>query len=345
VSERIQVTPESVKEYIDANLSGDNFHLFYGLHLLSHDRFSALMDALINGELQVEELVRLGGFSDAEADALIAESLGSWVSPAVAIPATGSDGYAYLSDELDLGWMVQDAAVAGNGIPVGRVLGVSIRVGRGGHTSIEEVDSIFATSVLPDALVGQELRIYLPSTVEEIMELSIPGADDARRQFLSDIAPGILAPLMGSGPVLSKLLTVGTRRPGLSSAPGLAQWILSDAWTVGNVRLLMHREAALRTTLGPYTRSEIDGMLDAVLASRPGYVATMNHLNSLYFKAKVAAFAAMHHFPSDVELADKASKVVDVLDALNDHRDRLRYFLIRVVEGCSGILIGTYPAS
>ena len=345
MAERIQVTPERVKSYIDENLSGDNYHLFYGLHLLSRERFSAVMDALLNGELQVEELVRLGGFSDAEADQLLAESLGSWVSPAVAIPAVGSDGYVYLTGTLGLGSMIRASELAEAGASIGRVLGASVRVGRGGHESIEAVEAIFTASILPAALDGRELRLYLPSSEYEVAELPILNSDLQRKQFLRDIASGILAPLMGSGSVLSKLLAVGSRRPGLSSAPGLAQWVLADPRPAGNTRLLVHREAALRTVRGAYTRTEIDEMLSGVLAARPGHIATGNLVSSLDFRTRLASAAAAFHFPSDAELALKASMAVDVMNAIYDHRDRLRGFILRVIDGCSGLLVGTYPAN
>jgi hypothetical protein len=43
MADRVAVTAESVRAYLDREMTGDNYHLMYGLHLLSRDRFLAVM--------------------------------------------------------------------------------------------------------------------------------------------------------------------------------------------------------------------------------------------------------------------------------------------------------------
>ena len=97
---RIEVNAGTVRAYLDRAMTRENYHLMYGLHLLSKDRFRGIMDALINGDLQPEDLVRLGSFSDDEADVLLSESLSGWTSGSVATPTAGTDGYQYLTRTL-----------------------------------------------------------------------------------------------------------------------------------------------------------------------------------------------------------------------------------------------------
>ena len=50
---RIEVNAETVRTYLDRAMTRENYHLMYGLHLLSKDRCRGVMDALINGDLLV----------------------------------------------------------------------------------------------------------------------------------------------------------------------------------------------------------------------------------------------------------------------------------------------------
>ena len=42
---RIEVNAETVRTYLDRAMTRENYHLMYGLHLLSKDRFRGVMDA------------------------------------------------------------------------------------------------------------------------------------------------------------------------------------------------------------------------------------------------------------------------------------------------------------
>ena len=347
MAERTPVTAASVRAYLDREMSGDNYHLMYGLHLLSRDRFVAVMDALMNGDLQIEELVRMGGFTNAEADLLLRETLGSWVSPAVAEPRTGEDGYAYLSDELGLGSLVTAAAQAAARTPVGRLLGASVRIGPGGHSGLDEVEAIFADRILEEALAGLPLAVYLPSSEVQVRALPIAAGDDEAREARASALWGLcrvtLAPLMEAGTVLERLVAVGRRRSRILSAPGLAEWVMSETRPAGDTRLLMHREAAERTMLGPFTRSDITAKLDAFFSAVPSFVATGRSMSALDFQVAVCRAAAARHFPDDAEIAERVSTASDALQALFDHRDRLRGFALRVLDGCARNLLGEYP--
>ena len=343
MADRVAVTAESVRAYLDREMTGDNYHLMYGLHLLSRDRFTAVMDALMNGELQLEELVRLGGFTNNEAYLLLRETLGSWVSPAVAEPRTGEDGYAYLSETLGLGAMVRAAATAPARTPVGRLLGAVVTVGKGGHSGTEEVEAIFIDRVLDQALAGLPLSVYLPETAGQVRDLPMAGSTLTRRDVLWGLARVTLSPIMETSTVLEKLVSVGRRRSKILTAPGLAEWVMSETRPANDTRLLMHREAAERTIRGHYTLDEIVTKLDGIYSAVPNFVGTGRTFSRLDFQTAVVRAALTTHFPDEAELVERVSVVSDVLQAMFDHRDRLCAFALRVLEGCSKNLIGEYP--
>jgi hypothetical protein len=71
---RIEVTTATVTNFLDKQMTRENYYLLYGLQLLPKDSYLAILDALLNNELQIEDLVRLGGFTAAEATLLLKES-------------------------------------------------------------------------------------------------------------------------------------------------------------------------------------------------------------------------------------------------------------------------------
>lgn len=345
---RVEVTPGAVKAYLDRVMTEENYHLLYGLHLLSKDRFNAIADSLLNGETFPEELVRLGSFTDAEADAFIRESLGGWSRPAVAHPVTGTDGYAYLVRQLGLSDLLQAAAAAVPGGSFNLIMGSqAVLGGPNGHLTLDEIRAIYRDKVLPEGLQGSPFSQYFPSTPEEVMSLPIPEKETARQQQFLAWFESVFGVFYNPAPTahdcLHWFLSVGTIDSKLRRAPGLADWILTDPRPGPDSQLLLLREAAERNAKGSYTISELTAMLDALLLERPDYIATGRKVSRLDFRLRVigaAIAASTEEVPA--ELYDKYGVAVDALEAIFIHRDKLREFAVRTIKVCMKNIRGRY---
>ncbi len=343
---RTAVTADTVRSYLGTAMNRDNYHLFYGLHLLSADRYKAVMDALINGDLQPEELVRLGGFTDAEADVLVGQTLSGWTSPAVASPSTGTNGYAYLTQTLGLSAAAMDRGPEDEtSLSPHRFAASLIEVGPDAHSSLDEVEGYFRQRILPDCLQGLSVADYVPQSADACVDIPVSNQDAARSALVQRFASGVYAPLIGSddATLLRRFVPVGLEACALRDNPGLAEWLLRTPRPSPGTKLLLHREAAVRSSQGEYTLSELSALVAACEAATPGFYATARVLAVLAFQADLAAAALAHHFPAEAELAERIAVVRDAMAGLLDHRDRLRGFAKRILSGCEKNLIGTYP--
>ena len=346
MAERIPVTSETVSTFLKREMTGSTYHLMYGLHLLSQPVFIATMDALLNSELAVEELIRMGGFTDAEAQLVLKQSLGSWVSPAVSIPTTGTDGFRYLTDTLGLSSLILAEVRNTNvRIPSTAVLGARVLLDEYGHANHEEVEAVFRDNILDKALDGKRLEEYLPQTVSDIHNLVIARSNVPRQELLAQLMSVSFSPLIDNGDttVLEKLIQVGRRRSKVMSAPSLMMWIMSSVRPPDDVRLRMHQEAAERTLKGEFTYDEIISKLEMLETAIPSFVATGYTMNGLDFQLSVTDSAIAYHFDGNEELSERILIVKDAYEAFFSHRDRVRSFISNVLRGCQEYLIGLYP--
>ena len=342
---RTEVTAQSVREYLDRTMNRDNYHLLYGLHLLSRDRFVGVMDALMNGDLQPEELIRLGAYTDAEADALLGQVLTGWTVKTVAAPEVGTEGYAYLTRTLGVLAYTMDPVPAGDAVSPRRFSAANVAVGRRGHASLEEVEGIFRNQILEGALAGLSLAALLPEDESDLITVPIANADDARIERLIDWLGPVLRPLLGpdDASLLRRLIPVGKEHCALRESPGLAEWLLRSPRPGLGSKLLLHREAAVRSASGEYALDELTATVSELEGASLDHVGTANKLTVIEFKATVARAALVHHFPEEVELIGRLDVIKDVLDAMHQHRTRIRAFAKRVLAGCEQHLIGDYP--
>jgi hypothetical protein len=342
---RIAVTDLTVKEYLDRTMTRDNYHLMYGLHLLSHERYLAVMDTLLNGDLQPEELVRLGGFSDSEADALLEQTTSGWTSSGVAVPSAGTTGYSYLTTTLGLQSYSMDPIYVETPVPPYRLAAAQIIVGRQGHANLDEVEAIFRLLILPAALNGLTVAAYIPATAAGVADLPVPNQNSARSARMASWLAPMLAPLIGAddNTLLRRIIPVANEECALREAPGLAEWLLRSPRPGTGTKLLLHREAASRSALGNYVLSELATMVDTLEATLVDHVGTPGKLTLLDFRLRLASAIAVHHFPLETALTGRLNIMLDALDGLYDHRDRLRGFIARVLSGCEQHLLGDYP--
>lgn len=352
---RTAVTPSAVRSFLERTMDGNNYHLLFGLHLLKPEHFKAVADALLNGDAQVEDLVRLGAFSEPEAEAFIRDTLGSWVSPAVAVPAASFDGYAYLTRDLDLSTLLRAAREAEPGPAASSVLGVSIPVGgEDGFTSVEAAYTVFCDTVLDEALGGRAFAEVFPSTDAELALLPLANADDARRARFAEWFRGLFGPLtepfadhvaLSADTAAGVLLSVGPVDSRLRRSPALAEWILATPYPDDRVRLLLHREAVERTVVGPYTADAVEARVEALqTAPGPGYVATAPSFAKLDFQLSVLRAAVDAGVSASEATLAKLSALEDVVAALHSHRFRLRTFVADALRLAQGHLRGHYPA-
>ena len=332
---RIPVTPDTVAAFLSRHVRDTNYHFFYGLHLLGHDRFTRVADGLLNGDFQPEELIRLGAFTDAEADAFLEEVGGHWVG--LGRPGVGSDAYAYLTRTLGLADVVRAAADAIPGPNPHRVAGIRIPIGgTAGHATADAVRAQFGRTVLP-AMVAAGGN-FLPTTGAALAAL---GATALFARW-ADEAFGAL--IDGSGDPAALFLGLGDQPSGVSLVPGLLQWIAEESRPSPRIALMLRREAAQRSALASpvYGPAELEDMVAELEASSLSPVGTSRIVASLDFRWRVASAALAGGTGG---LVDRAAAVGTALDELHAHRDRLRSALRAMLATAPTTIYGHYPAT
>ena len=344
MAERIAVTPETVRIYLQKILTPANYHLAYGLSLLPQNRFIAVVDALINNDLQVEELSKLSGFTIADADALLAVTQRSWVSPATAEPRVGDDGYLYLTRKLNLASIVGAAPTGWN---AGRLVSAEVAVGTDrGYETVEAAETVFRQRVLPNALLGNSIAMIFPADETEVHALPIMRADPSRKAMLSAWYSQLFEPLMGSAPngsELARVVSLGGSPSVWRNNPGLTQWVVFEPRPAPDFHLLLRREAGVRSISGPYTAEEISRELTELEGMQLSPVGAGRRVAYLDFRSRVVSAAVEVEADDRTDLKDRAIAVADAIQALYDHRDRVRAYLKAALDGCESAILGHYP--
>ena len=343
MADRIEVNETTLQAFLDARMTSDNYHLLYGLHLLSQEYYLSILDALLNNELQVEELVRLGGYTDAEAQKLLDESLGSWTNSNVYQQVANFDGYAYLSDTLNLKTILS-TEIDDPLFTTSSLIGAAVSIGVSGHKDVEEVKTIFNKFILPDALAGLQLREYLPANEAEVRLLPCTNPSTAKYdmiwKWMSKIYLSFLNP-SADDYVLNRILTVGTSFSKCYTDTDLAIWVSESSNPPLNFHLLLHREAARITVDGIYTNSYISNLITSCETIIDNNSSTTNAVNELAFN--VLVIGAYLNVNPDSALKLRYVVLRDSLQAVYDHCTRLRGFISRILAGSARYLIGNYP--
>ena len=215
------------------------------------------------------------------------------------------------------------------------------------------MDLTFLDLVIPGALAGAglaSLDLVLPASAADLAALPVPNeTPDRRAQFT--VWLGLFGPLLDPPPdpgtACSLLFAVGTGESALRRNPGLAQFILGDTRPHQDTQLLMRREAAVRCSSGPLAPADVQAMLAATAAARPSWVATGITVAALDFaltEASAAIAAAPAGDPTWAPLSPVCAALTDALQAVFDHRDRLRAFLTAAYSLLPASIPGTYPA-
>jgi hypothetical protein len=359
---RIPVSPPTVAAYLQRVVTDSNYQLFYGINGLSDSQFASIMDALLNGDCQPEELVRLGTFSSAEADSFIENVLGNWVRPSVAAPSVGTDGYQYLTVQLGLSSMLVAAAdppVTVVGPDPGSFLGVAFQAGApgGSYVNSAAIDAIFMADVLPVALGTSPYAAVFPSGAGDVSEYLLVGNGDSRVATLVQAWYALVfAPLEGisQSAVGTTIFSVnGDPSVPFQSYPGLAQWVLSEPEVPPLVRLMLLREAAVRTSvpMAAYSKAEVAAQLTVMGATVPGPVATSRTMAYLYFWTNVmgaAIASSLAATPSDADWLSYAALNESLSAAygiLSSYRLLLRKFLGLAYTASAQYIQGSYPGN
>lgn len=344
---RLEVTPASVSAYLGRALDRTNYHLFYALTLLSPERYSAVMDALINAEIQPEELVRMGTMTDEEVDRFIREFMGSWSTPAAAVPVVGTEGYAYL-EAIGMSGLLVEAASAAAPDTALRIVRATVRADAGvGYPSREVAMEIFRDRALLQSLNGRQLSAVLPATAPEARALPMTAPTDARRTLLLNVYGDVLNTLMERQPSASNaigvVLTVGSVRSVFAENPGLAQWVLAEPRPARQTQLLYHRAAADVNADGPYTVATLGELVSRLEGATLSPVGTTAIAAKLDFGVRLASAVAAHLTGVPAALTQRIQNLEAVVDAVHLHRDNLRDFTNRAWEQARSVLAGSFP--
>lgn len=346
---RLQVTAFNLQQFISKNINAANAPLLFSLHLLDNESFNEIADALINREIQIEELSRLGGFSQEEVTQFISQILGNWTNKLVANPVAGTDGFAYLKslglDNLSEG--MDDPSA----IPARVMTSTVLLTGKNGYGTTQEVLAAFALKVVSTSLAGRTFASVFPSSDQDLMNLPVTRADAYRRATLKKWVKSVFSSLVSPSPTVGTVgsLVFNVSLNGCSAFllnPGLANWVFTAPRTYPGMQRLLYAEAARRTVKGAYTVQEVETMLNKVEVAQPGPVSTEYVLADLDFTLRICkAVLAGTMGASRPDLVEKAQALYDALDALYEHRLRVREFCKNARALCMTIFRGSYEAA
>ena len=340
---RIEATTATVADFLEKRMTRENYHLLYGLQLLPKDSYLAVLDALLNNELQIEDLVRLGGFTAEEATKLLKETLGAWTNTSVSLPAVGLDGYTYLTEELGLQYLLEQATETPL-FTTSELIAAYIKIGgANGHRNEAEVEKIFREYILPSALAGLTLPVYLPGSESEFKTLPCPNNDIDRHNQMWLWGSGIYDELLNpdDGLLLRRLITVGSIESVFRRMPSLAGWVAESSRPSLDTHLRIHREAGSRSIDGKFTDANILALITECENATPTVIGTSNSLSELDFNvALIGGYLTVNPNPA---LLARYLVLKDALQGIYDHRDKLRGFMSRIITGCMAYLLGVYP--
>jgi hypothetical protein len=351
---RVAVTPNNLRAYLDQVMTAENYHLLYGLSLLTDTQFNTVADALLNGETRPEDLVRLGSFTVAEVDTFIRDTLGAWTRLGVGSQGAGTAGWTYLADTLGLtSLLVELRRVQSPLVPPHRVLLTELLGGGMGQPSVQEVCLTFRDRVVPGALSASGLTTLeevFPSSQAARDALPVPGTTPDRVTQFQTWLMGAFAPLLDPAPTVdtlcSALFAVGRDMSVLQLNPGMTQFILGDTRPHGDTQLQLQREAAVRSSLGPLSATDASVILDRIQATPLTVAATGVTVAGLDFYLRVVG-AAITAAPTDDAawgaVALHHASLKDSLQALFDYRDRLRAFITEAYGRLPSVLTGSFP--
>jgi hypothetical protein len=303
------------------------------------------MDVLINGELQPEELIRLGSFSDDEANTIITSSSGNWWNKIANPSSTVSlNGYNYLINTLGLINEITLALNAVSGEKVSLLLNSYISIGPNGHVDQAEVEYIFKNRILLPSLNSIPYEYIFPSNATEFKNIPISNRTVDKENLVLYWGESMLSPLFFnlSSFSLNKILSVGNVDSVFRVYPSLAEWIFTDPFPSYNTKILLQREASERTLFGSYTYNDLIDKANHLISYQPDYISTGSKLSYLYTQIKILDAATTTLFPSDSILTDKVNLLKDSFQAIINHRNRIRTFLNSVIANCQIHLIGKY---
>ncbi len=356
---RIPVNSTTVSTYLAGVLTAENYQLFYGLHLLPDAEFGSIMDALLNGDCQPEELVRLGSFSQAEADTFIQSVLGNWTGVGVMTPTVGTDGYYYLTQTLGLETVLQGVAappVTVAGPDPARFLGVRLYAGAPGdsYVSADAINQIFLNSVMPAALPPNPFNAVFPGGPGDVLTYILNGVTDPGAiSIVQAWYAGIFQPLTGasSSTLCSTLFQINDDLSiPFAANPGLAQWVLAEPEVPPMAKLLLLREAAVRSANGDYATTDIEAGLAGLQALTPGTVGTSRDMAFAYFWTQCMTAAVANLLaasPGDPTLTAYQVAIQSfsiAYTAISNYRLLLRGFLGAAYTGIQQAIQGNYPA-
>jgi len=350
------VTPEQLTSFLRANLTGRNYALLHGLQALKKAEFTAIVTALYNRDITIQDLGRLGAFTEEEVTDFMNNFMVPWTSPFVSNPGVyASDGYATIT-AIGLVPVIQEARDAANlgARPFEMIRDTRLRWGAGTqYGSFADLLAVWTNVVMPAALTAVPagtIGEVFPSSMAAVKALPINNSDATRQTMLWDWYKTLLAPIApspGAGApvtaeaVMRALFGVNDDDSIFRLNPSMAEFILGARRPYRDFPLLTFREAMARTASGSYTGPELIARVAAAVARSPSHVRASRDVSEIEFDLRVArkwsTFAA--------STVTNLTQAEDALDALYLHRDRIRRFAEGAYNACRGAIFAPYPAA
>lgn len=316
MTRRIEVTPASIAAFIASNATDQNCHLLFGLSHLSESLFRTVFDGLLNRDFMVEELIQLGGFTNAEAEAFVAARIGSWGNLSALSSRVDTGGYAYLTRTLGLSDLFIQADAANERVwPVAVHAGLIVPIGVDGYPEQSDAEDKFDALVLSDALNGLPRASVLPATPAEYALIGGSLFQRWARSLFGALEVHPLYIVAGTTQVPNVLSTV---------VPSVGSWLCTESMPAQRVKVAVRREAAVRsTTPSPeYTTAEIGAIYNRLIMQTLEPVGVAQQMAELEVSLTIGR-------------AVNAALFDEIFSAFNQliaHRLRVRTFLERALE-------------
>ena len=271
---KLEVTSETITEFIAVNATSDNYPLLQGLHLLDKDRFLTIFSALINSEIFVENLFQMGTYSDLEVDRFIREYIGrmdyeylSTANPPALLDKTLG---AYVLFDLKLSEVLNAYNAVRRREPqqFKSILGVAFNYGPSEfYKTRADLDTSFNTDVLRQFTTA-EIAMYPARTESAIATLPLGVAlTPEQRVLFRTLYIAIYTPLFYAGlPTLDILFSVGLTKSLMFENINLAALILRSEFPSQNTLFFINSLILSSRTAQVFTAADINKFTNDIYA-------------------------------------------------------------------------------
>jgi hypothetical protein len=341
-------TTEEWELYLQKEITSNNYFIFHGLLTLSQEDLKIVSGALINGDITIPDLHRLGSFTTEEIQVSVSSIITQWDNKKISSGLTETSGYNYLLslDNLnDFFEEIKETAKLGK-ISVNTVRDVEFSYGE--NTSYSDKTELLTNWITfgnPEGLLNANKTLItevFPLDEAGVRLLPINNSDLERQDLLwkwySDIFTPILA-LDTSEKIFDFLYSSNNVIGKLRILPSLVEFVIGSRIPYYDSQLQLHQEAIARSALGEYSLLEMEAKVEEIKNSSISSIRMTRDLSEINFQLKVirAWCTETSNIITGLSLCE------DVLLALYTQKTVIKNYIEGCYLGCKSNLVGIYP--